>query len=383
MGPAVYAQLTFWSLRHRPWRRVLTAFSVALTVAVLTAFFSVRFEIRRVMALKESAPYQRLWLKPRNLVGERKLELPIALKDQLQKVPGIAKVSYATYGWASLPDETEVSLLGFDIDSHYFFPENEPTTEQGRQLWRTERSSALVSAELAKQFHLRVGSLLELPYDTTKLTVKVADIVSTSLLPGLAVVMHYEQLDELKGRKGLVTDYYIALEKTTDPRPVIKAVDELTDSYALHLISEDTMLQMRGIKSSHVIPNLLGALGLIMLLTTALGIANSTMISVRERRSEFATFRVIGVRARMISMTIIGDSMLVCAIGGAIGGAATMFAMRNGISLSSMFLQNLKVSTFGLGAAFATTLAVSLVGSAFAAWRAVRAPLSVALRDVG
>lgn len=379
----MYAQLTLWSLRRRPWRRVLTAFSVALTVAVLTAFFSVRSEIQRVLALKESAPYQRLWLKPRNLGGERGLKLPIALKDQLQKVPGVAKVSYASYGRATLADDSVVGLLAFDIDTRFFFPEHEPSTEEGRRMWLEDRSSALVSSEVAKEFHLTPGALFELPYESKKLAVKVAAILPESALPSRAIIMHWEQLDELNGRKGLVTDYYIALDKKTDYRPVVKAVDELTESYALHLITEDTMLQMRGIKSSHVIPNLLGALGLVLLLTTALGIANSSMISVRERRAEIATLRVIGFKTRVIALTIIGDSLLVCTIGGLIGVSITTWVMRDGISLNSMFLERLTVSTFGLVAGFATSVGVSLLGSAFASWRAVSAPLGVALRDVG
>jgi putative ABC transport system permease protein len=163
----------------------------------------------------------------------------------------------------------------------------------------------------------------------------------------------------------------------------VKAVDDLTASYALHLITEDTMLQMRGIKSSHVIPNLLGALGLILLLTTTLGIANSTMISVRERRAELATLRVIGVKPRVLAATIVGESALVCAIGGLIGVAVTWWVLHNGLSLNANFLENLKASTFGMIAGFVVSLVVSVLGSAFAAWLAVRAPLSVALRDVG
>lgn len=378
----MYAHLTIWSLRRRPWRTLLTAVSVALTVAVLTAFFSVRAEIGRVLALKESAPYQRLWLKPRNLAAERGQQLPLALKDKIAAVPGVAKVSYAVFGGTILPDGHRVGLLGFDSESDNFFPEHKPS-QAIRDAWLADRTAVFVSALLAKDFNLETGTVWELPYEDKTLTLKVVGVLPASALPGPIVIMHYDYLDEVQGRKGVVTDFYVGVDKKTDHRPVVKGVDEVTASYAQHLITEDTMLQMRGAKRSHVIPNLLGALGLVLLVTTALGIANSTMISVRERRAELATLRVLGVKRRVLAFSVVGESLVVCVLAGLVGAALTWWAMRDGVSLNAMFLDHLKINTLGLLGGLATSLFVPLVGSSIAAWLAVRAPLSVALRDVG
>jgi putative ABC transport system permease protein len=377
----VYAHITIWSLRRRPWRTLLTAVSVALTVAVLTAFFSVRSEIRRVLALRDAVPYQRLWLKPRNLSAERGQELPLTLKDKLAQVPGVAKVSYAVYGGTQV-DGNRVTLIGYDTDAANFFPAQNPSPEV-RNAWLGERTAALVSASVAKKFNLKPGMTWEIPYDKSSITMKVVGVLDPGASPGPIVVLHYEYLDEVHGRKGVVGDFYIAVDKKADYRPVVKGVDEITASYQQHLITEDTMLQMRGVKQSHVIPNLLGALGLVLLVTTALGIANSTMISVRERRAELATLRVLGVKRRTLALSVVGESLFVCLLAGLAGAALTWWAMRGGVSLNAMYLQSLTINTFGMLAGLATSLFVPLVGSALAAWLAVRAPLHVALRDVG
>lgn len=379
----MFAQLTIWSLRRRPWRTLLTAVSVALTVAVLTAFFSVRAEIRRVLALKEAVPYQRLWLKPRNLAAERTQQLPLSLKDKIAAVPGVVKVAYAVFDGTKIPDGGRVGIVGGDVESFRMLSDLWSVSKAEFDTWLNDKTAAFVTPTIAKQYNLKAGSMWEVPYQTGKLSLKIAGVVRPGGMSGPLVGVHYEYLDELGGRKGNVADFYVMLDKKTDFRPVAKAVDEVTASYAQHLITEDTMLQMRGAKRSHVIPNLLGALGLVLLVTTALGIANSTMISVRERRAELATLRVLGVKRRVLALSVVGESLLVCLLAGLLGAALTWWAMKDGVSLNAMFLDNLKINTLGLLGGLAASLFVPLVGSAIAAWLAVRAPLHVALRDVG
>ena len=64
-------------------------------------------------------------------------------------------------------------------------------------------------------------------------------------------------------------------------------------------------------------------------------------------------------------------------------GTVALGAAAVGGVAGALFLQSLKLNTLGLLGGLAKSLLVPLVGSAIAAWLAVRAPLSVALRDVG
>jgi len=361
---------------------VLTAVAVAITVAVLIGFFSVRSEIQRVLSTQDEIQYQRLWIKPQNLRLERSQIYPLALKDKLAAVPGVAKVLYARSMPGKAPDDSWLMLYGASADLIDVDRDLYPVTDAERAAWASERTGVLVSAQLAAKFKLTRGAVWEVKSPKGTVQLKISGIFTRGVPPAV-VAMHYEYVDELNGREGVVNDYRLALAKTTDPRPVIEAVDEVMSRFAVHLVSDDVMLELRGVKKSHVVPNLLGALGLILLITTTMGIANSTVISVRERRAELATLRVLGVKRRVLASTVIGESLLVCVIGGLVGAAITWALMRDGLDLNAVFLSNLKMNTTGLVAGLAASVLVPLLGSTFASWLAVRAPLQVALRDVG
>jgi putative ABC transport system permease protein len=68
-----------------------------------------------------------------------------------------------------------------------------------------------------------------------------------------------------------------------------------------------------------------------VLATLALVIANAISISVRERRTEFAVMKVLGFRPRQILSLVVGESLLLGAVAGLIGAAATYLAINKGI----------------------------------------------------
>jgi ABC-type antimicrobial peptide transport system permease subunit len=141
------------------------------------------------------------------------------------------------------------------------------------------------------------------------------------------------------------------------------------------------MMAIIGASEVGLIPNLLGALGIVLLITTALAIANTTVISVRERRSELASLRVLGFKKRSVALMIINEMFIVCLTGGALGTALAWFLMRDGISLGNKMMQSVTTTPSGLVAGLATSIVVPLIGSIVSSWLAVRAPLAEALRD--
>ena len=161
--------------------------------------------------------------------------------------------------------------------------------------------------------------------------------------------------------------------------------DQILDAHGLssHLVGERTMMALRGAGNASLIPNLLGVLGLVLLITTAIAIANATVISVRERRAELATLRVLGFKRRAIASLIVSESLLVCATGGVLGVAIAWFAMRGGLSLGTAVLSSVTATVPGILAGAITSIVVPIAGSVFSSWLAVRAPLAEALRDAG
>jgi putative ABC transport system permease protein len=357
--------------------------SVALTVAVMIAFFSTRMELTKFLDRLDEVPYQRLWVKPVNLMSRQ--TYPLVLRPKLEAVPGVQKVLYVVnVRGGKTPDGRAVIAQGgsdglLEVERDFF-----PVDDASIQRWTSDRSGAIVGELIAEAFSLKVGDAGEISTDAGPLKFKVAGISRGGPFQ-TRVVFHYALIDELMGGKGVVHDYRIVLDKKTDSRPVVKAIDEILDTHKLasHLIGERTMMQLRGAESAGLIPNLLGALGLVLLVTTALAITNTTVISVRERRAELATLRAVGFKKRSVARMIVSEVFVVCVVGGLLGIAIAWFAMRDGLALGSSLLMSVHMTLPGLLAGVGSTLAVAIGGGVISSWLAVRAPLAQALRDAG
>lgn len=378
----MHAQLILWALRRRPWRNALIMASVALTVAVMIAFFSTRFELTKVLDRLDEVPYQRFWVKPVNL-GSRGM-YPLALKEKLEKVPGVQKVFYVMNVFSKLPDGQFIIGQGgndgiLEIERDFF-----PTDEATRQRWAADRTGAVIGSLVADAYKLDVGDQGEIATPAGPLKFKVSGISRGGPFQS-RISFHYAQVDELLGSKGMVNDYRVVLDRKTDSAPVVKAVDDILQQHALasHMVGERTMMQLRGAGAASLIPNLLGALGLVLLITTALAITNTTIISVRERRAELATMRVLGFKKRSVSAMIVSEVFVICVAGGLLGIAVAWFAMRDGLALGSVLFMSVHMTLPGLLAGVGSTLAVAIGGSVISSWLAVRAPLAQALRDAG
>ncbi|CAN5910496.1 hypothetical protein BH11MYX2_BH11MYX2_32360 [soil metagenome] len=107
------------------------------------------------------------------------------------------------------------------------------------------------------------------------------------------------------------------------------------------------------------------------------------MISVRERRSELATLRVLGFKRRVVASLIVSKMFVVCIAGAALGTAIAWFVMRDGLALGSSLFVSVHMTLARLLAGVGSCFVVAIVGSTLSAWLAIRAPLAVALRCAG
>lgn len=377
----MHAQLIIWTLRRRPWRNLLIMVSVAMTVAVMIAFFSTRIELSRFFARLDSIPYQRFWVKPRNLAAGSG-QYPLALDKTLRDVPGVKEVLYVNYITGTTPDGARIRGQGgsdaiLAVERDFF-----PVDDASMQRWASDRSGAIVEGSLADKLHLEVGKLAEISTPKGPLKFTVSGISRATVFQN-RVMWHYDYIDQFLGKKGTVQEYRIALDRATDSRPVVEAVDKILDERGLsaQMVDEKTMMAVVGAGQAGLIPNLFGALGLVLLITTALALTNTTVISVRERRAELASLRVLGFKKRTVAFMIVNEMFIVCLVGGILGSALAWFVMRDGISLGLGLLQAVKMTRVGLLAGLATAIFVPLIGSIVSSWLAVRAPLAEALRD--
>jgi putative ABC transport system permease protein len=121
-------------------------------------------------------------------------------------------------------------------------------------------------------------------------------------------------------------------------------------------------------------------IGAIMALAATLGAANSLYAIVDSRRRELATLRAIGFGTAPVVTSILIESVLL-AMPGALLGAALAWFLFNGFTASPLgFSFKLAVTPTIVGIGIGWALGMGLVGGVLPAVRAVRSPVTVALR---
>jgi putative ABC transport system permease protein len=162
---------------------------------------------------------------------------------------------------------------------------------------------------------------------------------------------------------------------TSDPRLDVKVLRE-TEFYASQSRALTAMVLGLGF-----IVSLLMGLGAIF------GALNTMYTAVAARSREIATLRALGFRRTPVLFSVLGESMLVAAAGGALGALLAWVAF-DGYQAATMNWQSFSQVAFAfavtppllvLGVVYA--LGLGMVGGLFPAIRAARQPIASGLRE--
>jgi len=128
-------------------------------------------------------------------------------------------------------------------------------------------------------------------------------------------------------------------------------------------------------------------IGGIMAIGAIFGALNAMYSAVSGRTVEIATLRVLGFGASAVVVSVFAEALLLAILGGAIGGCCAWLLFNghtvstNGGGLTQLSVPlAVDVRLVGLGVLWACI--IGMVGAAFPALRAARAPLAAALRGV-
>lgn len=128
-------------------------------------------------------------------------------------------------------------------------------------------------------------------------------------------------------------------------------------------------------------------IGAIMALGAVFGALNTTYAAVADRSREIATLRAIGFHGGPVIVSVLFETMLLAAFGGAVGAGIT-WAIFDGFTASTVGANSSQVvfafdvSRELLGSGLKWALAIGLVGGLLPALRAARMPIIAGLREL-
>jgi putative ABC transport system permease protein len=372
-------------MRSRPMRVVLSALGIALGIATMIAVVGISASGKQQLLdeLDKLGTNMLVVTPGTDLVTRKKIPLAedaagrVARIDGVEHVGATGELPHAVRRSEKIPDTI---TGGIAVQAA---TEDLLTTLRGRMragTWlnaATGKYPAVVLGDVAAQ-RLGVTPGRQVHIDGKYFTV-LGILDDLPLAPEIArsALVGWEAARQQLGFDGRPTTIY---ERSADAKVhevhdlIPRAVDPQTPQN-VQVTDPSAGLQAKA-ATEGTFSNLLLGLGGVALLVGGVGIANTMIISVLERRHEIGLRRAIGATRGQIRGQFVTESLLLSGLGGiagiVLGAAATgVYAVSSGIPWV--------IPLWAVGGGFAATLLIGTVAGIYPALRAARLSPTLAL----
>jgi putative ABC transport system permease protein len=315
--------------------------------------------------------------------------LPLTYLARLRRLPGVQDAAHSTW-FGGVYQDPKNFFAQFAIvpeDWRRMYPEF-VVDDAGWNAFLADRQGCVVGAKLAARFGWKVGDRIPLKAPgymgggSWDFNLRA---VYRGSRPGDDETQFWLRHDYLFEKapsfwRGIVGWYVV---RVTDPQDAIataRAIDEEFGNSASETRTQtESAFAAAFVKQMGNIEFLLRAVGSVVFFTLLLITGNTMAIAVRERTNELAVLKAVGYSDRGILALVLAESVLIAALGGAIG-----LWLAHGLTTQDvtqgLILLYLPASALALGAGFA--VATGVLAGLLPALGAMRLSVVDALRRV-
>lgn len=318
--------------RH-PWQLALAIVGIALGVAVV---ISIDLAMESSLNAFDQAGKAFSGVASHRIIAgdgglDEKLYRRLRVDEGIQKLSPVVNA----YVFASKQADAGFNLIGIDpfieksFRSIWQTRHNENTTADLLSRLITEPNTALISEQTASRLSLNIDDDLTIDTDHGERRLKIVGLlspnnaVSEQVLSRLIVtdIATAQEVLEMFGRLSsievLIDEHQPDAATTSAYTPSLEIIRKALSGNALLVEAESQSQAMREMTRAFSIN--LKALGLLSLLVGMFLIYNTMTFLVMQRRGLIGSLRSIGVTRRQIFKLIIGEALLLAAIGTLIG----------------------------------------------------------------
>lgn len=322
--------------------------------------------------------------------------LPVAYRDQIAGLPGVTRVTYANWFQGIYKDQSfENFFPRLAVDAETIFEVYKEYEVPADQLaaFKKQRNSCVIGRKLAEQHGFKIGDVIPITGDIFpgrwEFTVAGVYAGKDKTADETQLFFHWDYLNERSRETApWVTDqvgwYIVQIGQPNEAANISAAIDALYANSAAKTKSEtEKAFQQSFVSLSGAIITSLEVISYVIIGIILMVLANTIIMSARERIREYAVLRTLGFTAFHVIGLIIGESLFISMSGGALGLALT-FPVSSwfGAQFPTIFpVFAVQPSTVVLAALFA--LAVGLIAASFPAARSARMRIVDGLRQIG
>jgi putative ABC transport system permease protein len=311
------------TLRHK-LRTVLTV--IGIGVAVM-AFTLLRTVVTAWHAGVEASAANRLIT--RHAVSFV-FPLPLSYRDRIAQVPGVDKVTFATWFSGVYIDKKQF-FARLAVDSESFFevyPEFLVEHDQF-EVFKRERNAAIIGIDIANRYDLKLGDTMSVEGDVYpgrwEFVVRGIYHPRDQTTDPSSMMFHYKYVDErvrqeAPNRAGEIGWYIVRIHNPDDSASVSEAIDKLfTNSRAETKTETERAFQQSFLSAASAIITAMNIMSFVIIGIILLVLGNTMVMSVRERTHEYAVLKALGFSAPSLFFLTIGESMILAVGGSALG----------------------------------------------------------------
>lgn len=362
---------TLSSLRRRPMRTFLTALGTALGIATIVALLAVAGGAQQSGSKFLDLGASDLGVFQANAADPTTSVLPLSLIKSFKRTPGIA-------------DATPLVLLVEDlhVDQGAIVFGAEPKSFLSKRFVFTSGNmfaapnQMVVGNTLAQQLHVRLGQKLKLAHRLMTVVgtyhLGVSDYDDGAMVP-LATAQ------KISGRQDEATTIVVKLGVGTKPAAAKHALNRRVHGLLI-LGSGDEAI--RAGANGELLSKAALVIAVLAILIGGIGVMNTMMMAVVERRSEFALLSAVGWSGPQIAMRVLTEGVVTTLLGAAIGlllgtiGAQVLVDL-----LGAGAFVSPDITAWDLGRALLVGVLLGVLGGLYPAWRAAHVSPAAVLAE--
>jgi putative ABC transport system permease protein len=379
-------------LRNRR-RSALTIGSIAVSLCILGLLMAL---YRGLFLAGPATPGQALRLVVHHKVSMTQA-MPGSYEERIRRVPGVREVQiWQWFGGTYKGDRDQRNFFPrFAIEPDKLFtivPEMSMPDDQ-KLAFQRERTGCIAGRELAQKFGWQIGQRITLvgdifpgTYELKLVGIYDNPLDSTSFFFAKEYINQTLRAQGSDPRADMAGAFQLIANTTEDVPRIAKTVDALFDNSPAPTLTETEQAFVLAFAS--FLGNLKVYLAIIcaaITFTILLVSANTISMSVRERVREIGVLKTLGFTRGSILGIILGESVVISILGGAIGCAlATLLISGARHAPGAMgFTRAMAMTPLLAIVCVAVAAIIGLVSSLVPAWSAARTPIVESLRHAG
>jgi len=319
--------------------------------------------------------------------------LPISYAQRIRGVDGVSAVSWANwFGGVYQTERNFFPQFGVDPASYLKLYPEYLLTDDEKLAFIKDRQGAIVGRKLDNQYGWKLGDTVPLRGTiyggTWNFTIRGLWDGRDAKTDENQMLFHWQLLNEsvkkrFPKRGDAVGVFIVGIDDPSQAAAVAGRIDAMfKNSLAESLTETESAFQLSFVSMTEAILVAIEAVSYIVVLIILAVMANTMTMTARERLAEYATLKALGFGPGFVARLLLGESLLIAALGGALGIAVSFPIAAAFGSLVGSVLPVFEISATTLALQAASALAVGFIAAAWPAWQMGRIDIVNGLRHI-